>query len=377
MIITRTPLRISFFGGGTDYPSWYLKNGGAVLSTTINKYSYLTCRYLPPFFEHKYRILYSRNETCRTVDEIAHPAVRAILKHLEVGRGVEIHHDGDLPARSGMGTSSAFTVGLLHALHALEGRLVGKHELAMEGIRVEQEILRENVGSQDQVSAAYGGFNHIRFLRNGEIAVTPLTISRERAGELNSQLMLFYTGLVRTASSVAGTYVNDLQKREKAMVRLGKLVEEGIGVLSGAKDLRPFGEILHEGWEIKRSLSPHVSNDHIEEIYREARESGAVGGKLTGAGGGGFMLLFVPPGWQDAVRNRLNRLLHVPIRFEFSGSQIIFFDPEEDYAAAEAARSRQNLIPFRENPGPARAGEAQPATTVPARRKRRPRKTGR
>ena len=170
MIISRTPFRISFFGGGTDYPAWYRKHGGAVLATTIDKYCYITCRYRPPFFEHKYCVIYSKMEYCQTIAEIAHPAVREVLRHLGMERGVEIHHDGDLPARSGMGSSSAFTVGLLHALYALKGQIVGKHQLAMESIHLEQDILRETVGSQDQVLAAYGGFNHISFLPNGEVA---------------------------------------------------------------------------------------------------------------------------------------------------------------------------------------------------------------
>ena len=180
MIISRTPFRISFFGGGTDYPAWYRKHGGAVLATTIDKYCYITCRYLPPFFEHQYCIVYSKIENCQTLDEIAHPAVREVLRFLEVTRGVEIHHDGDLPARSGMGSSSAFTVGLLHALYALQGRMCGKHQLALESIQLEQDVLKETVGSQDQVLAAYGGLNHISFLENGDISVRPVTISAER-----------------------------------------------------------------------------------------------------------------------------------------------------------------------------------------------------
>ena len=192
MVISRTPYRISFFGGGTDYPAWYREHGGAVLATTIDKYCYLTCRYLPPFFEHRIRIVYSKNETCQTVDEISHPAVRETLRYLKMERGLEIHHDGDLPGRSGMGSSSAFTVGLLHALHGLDGRLSGKHQLAMESIHVEQELLKETVGSQDQVCAAYGGVNRIEFNPNGDVTVRPVTLARARLLELNSYLMLFY-----------------------------------------------------------------------------------------------------------------------------------------------------------------------------------------
>src|SRR5437016_8189442 len=193
MIISRTPYRLSFFGGGTDYPAWSRKYGGAVLATTIDKYCYLTCRYLPPFFEHRTRVVYSKIETVQKASEITHPAAREILESLKITRGVEIHHDGDLPARSGMGTSSSFTVGLLHALHALSGEMPGKRQLAEESIVIEQERLKEAVGSQDQVMAAYGGFNHVIFHPNGAITVRPVTLSRERMTELNDHLMLFYT----------------------------------------------------------------------------------------------------------------------------------------------------------------------------------------
>src|SRR5262245_20190081 len=210
MIICRTPFRISFFGGGTDYPGWYRAHGGAVVATTIDKYCYLTCRFLPPFFEHRIRIVYSKIENCRDVSEIQHPAVREILRYLRFERGVEVHHDGDLPARSGMGSSSAFTVGLLHALHALAGRMPSKRQLAVEAIEVEQERLRETVGSQDQVLAAYGGFNHVQFPAEGEPVVRPVTVPRERLAELNDHLMLCYSGTARTASEIADTYVHDL-----------------------------------------------------------------------------------------------------------------------------------------------------------------------
>lgn len=214
LIISRTPFRISFFGGGTDYPAWYRQHGGSVVTSTIDKYCYISCRYLPPFFEHRIRVVYSKIETCNRVEEVQHPAVRETLKYLDVKRGIEIHHDGDLPARSGMGSSSAFTVGLLHALHALEGRMVGKHRLAMEGLHVEQELLKENVGSQDQVAAAFGGLNHVRFLPSGEVTVHPVVMTAERMSDFNSHLMLFYTGIKRTASDVAASYVNNLEQKK-------------------------------------------------------------------------------------------------------------------------------------------------------------------
>jgi D-glycero-alpha-D-manno-heptose-7-phosphate kinase len=335
MIISRTPFRISFFGGGTDYPAWYRQHGGAVVATTIDKYCYLTCRFLPPFFEHRIRVVYSKIENCHEVSEIQHPAVREILRYLGLERGVEIHHDGDLPARSGMGSSSAFTVGLLHALHGLLGRMPSKRQLAREAIVVEQERIRETVGSQDQVLAAYGGFNHIHFPEDGDAVVRPVTLGRERLAALNDHLMLCYSGRVRTASDVAETYVHDLDSRRRQLRLLGEMVDEAIDILSGSGDLTPFGKLLDEAWQAKRSLSPSVSHADVEAIYAEATAAGAVGGKLLGAGGGGFMLLFVPPERQAALKERLRRLVFVPFRFESSGSQIIFFDAEAEYPLEE------------------------------------------
>jgi len=348
MIISRTPFRISFFGGGTDYPAWYRDHGGAVLATTIDKYCYLTCRYLPPFFEHRIRVVYSRIETCQTLDEIQHPAAREVLRYLAIRRGVEIHHDGDLPARSGMGSSSAFTVGLLLALHALHGRMPSRKQLAKESIEVEQDILKEAVGSQDQVLAAYGGFNHIVFPRSGEITVRPMTLPPERIAELQAHLMLFYTGIKRTASDVAQTYTQDLKIKKRQLRTLNGLVGEAMAVLNGNESITGFGRLLHESWATKRSLSAKVSNEVTDEIYAEARSAGALGGKLTGAGGGGFMLLFVPPGKQKKVREKLARLLYLPFTFESWGSQVVYFDPEKDYSSYERLRKRQALSAFRE-----------------------------
>jgi D-glycero-alpha-D-manno-heptose-7-phosphate kinase len=348
MIISRTPFRISFFGGGTDYPAWYCNHGGAVLATTIDKYCYLTCRYLPPFFEHRIRVVYSNIENCRTIDEIRHPAVREILRYLKLQRGVEIHHDGDLPARSGMGSSSAFTVGLLHALYALMGKMPSKHQLAIESINIEQDLLSETVGSQDQVSAAYGGFNYISFLPNKEIAVRPVTVSSERIEELNSNLMLFYTGIKRTAANVAESYVADIESRRRELRIMKDLLEESVSVLNSGRDIKEFGQLLYEGWQLKRSLSSLVSNPLVDEIFNEALSAGAIGGKLTGAGGGGFFLVFVPPQKQADVKERLRKLIHVPFKFEFSGSQIIFFDPQEDYEALEREVAGRPIEAFRE-----------------------------
>jgi D-glycero-alpha-D-manno-heptose-7-phosphate kinase len=348
MIVSRTPFRISFFGGGTDYPAWYRQHGGAVLATSIDKYCYLTCRRLPPFFEHKFRIVYSYIENVMKIDEIKHPSAREVLRFLNITAGVEIHHDGDLPARSGMGTSSAFTVGLLQALHALKGQMASKQQLAAESIHIEQEILKETVGSQDQVLAAHGGFNHVAFEPNGEITVRPLTLPRERLQHLNDHLMLFYTGIRRTASDVAKSYVAEIDSKKRQLRIMRDLVEECVSFLNSGDDLNGFGHLLHEAWQAKRSLSPQVTNSDVDAIYEAARDAGALGGKLTGAGGGGFMLLFVPPERQSRVRETLTKLLLVPFRFEFNGSQIIHYDPGEDFSAAEADRAKQDISAFRE-----------------------------
>jgi D-glycero-alpha-D-manno-heptose-7-phosphate kinase len=348
MITSRTPYRISFFGGGTDYPTWYREHGGAVLAASIDKYAYLMCRYLPPFFDYKYRIVWSKIENCNNIDEIAHPAVRGILQYLKIDRGVEIHHQGDLPARSGMGSSSSFTVGLLHALYGLQGQMPGKRRLAIESVHIEQDVIKENVGSQDQVSAAHGGLNRIDFLKNGEITVKPMTISRERAAELESRLMLFYTGIVRTAATVADSYTREMEKREAQLRTLRAMVDEGSSILASGGDLDPFGRLLDEAWRAKRSLSDRVSNPEVDGMYQAARDAGALGGKLTGAGGGGFLLLFVPPGCQKAVKATFSKLLHVPIRFEYSGSQIVVFDPDQDYLVVERERDSRAIQAFRE-----------------------------
>jgi D-glycero-alpha-D-manno-heptose-7-phosphate kinase len=349
MIISRTPYRISFFGGGTDYPAWYRKHGGAVLATSIDKYCYLTCRYLPPFFEHRIRIVYSRIENCHSIDEIAHPAVREILRHLKFDRGAEIHHDGDLPARSGIGSSSAFCVGLLHALYALRGQMPSKRQLAIESIRIEQEILRETVGSQDQVTAAYGGFNQIVFHENGEVSIRPVTIPQERLQELNAHLMLFFTGIKRVSSDVARSYVENLDANRRDLRIMKDLVDESLSVLNSGQDLRAFGELLHEAWLAKRSLSASVSNPEVDELYQTVRAAGALGGKLTGAGGGGFLLLFAEPDRHELLKQKLERLIYVPFRFEYSGSQIIFHDPEAEYVAEERARANGPRLAFRDH----------------------------
>jgi D-glycero-alpha-D-manno-heptose-7-phosphate kinase len=338
MIISRTPFRISFFGGGTDYPGWYMENGGAVLGTSINKYCYITCRYLPPFFDHRIRIQYTKTEACRSIEEIQHPSVREVLRFLKIDRGLEIHHDGDLPARSGMASSSAFTVGLLHALYALLGKMPNKHRLAMEAIHVEQNMIKETVGSQDQVLTAYGGFNRVHFASGGEIIVNPITVSPDTVHELNDHFMLFFTGISRFASNVAERYVPTLKEKEKQLNEMRNMVDGGITLLGDGGDICDFGRLLHEAWELKQSLGSNISNPDIEDIYKAAISAGALGGKILGAGGGGFILFFVPPEKQEEVRKKMKEFLSVPFKFEFHGSQIIFYGEEEDYSEHDNSR---------------------------------------
>jgi D-glycero-alpha-D-manno-heptose-7-phosphate kinase len=348
MVISRTPYRISLFGGGTDYPAWYRENGGAVLGTAIDKYCFITCRYLPPIFEHRWRLVYSKIEDCQRLSEIKHPVVRAVLEMLRLERGLEIHHDGDLPARSGMGSSSAFTVGLLHAVYALLGRVSSQHQLATEAIHVEQDLIHETVGAQDQIFASFGGFNLIEFKRDGSFRVEPLTLAKERLDELNSSLMLFYTGLRRTASEVASSYVTDIGARTRQLTRMRQMVDEGMKILGGNDSLDALGDLLDEAWQLKRSLSGVVSNPQVDDIYTEARRAGARGGKLLGAGGGGFVVFYVPPACQPQVKERLRGLLWVPFQFDTTGSQIIFYSPGQDYAELDQARAGKPRPSFRE-----------------------------
>ena len=331
MIITRTPYRISMFGGGTDYPDWYMRCGGQVLSTTIDKYVYISCRYLPPFFEHKLRLVYSVVEACNSTDELEHPAAKAILEYFKIKDGLEIHYDGDLPARSGLGSSSSFSVGLIHALSALCDRTIDRRKLAREAIHIEQNIIGENVGSQDQVNAAYGGFNRISFRQNGSIDVEPLPISDQRLKSLNDNLMLFYTGIMRTAELISSSYARNTRENTEQLQKLYGMVDDAATLLLDRSSLDDFGYLLHETWLQKQKLSELVSNDKVNEIYKTAREAGALGGKLCGAGGGGMILLYVPKKYRLDVRNALTSLLYVPFRFSDKGSEVIFSDNQARY----------------------------------------------
>ena len=341
MIITQTPYRISLFGGGTDYPDWYLRNGGQVLSTTIDKYVYISCRYLPPFFEHKLRLAYSEVETCNSARELKHPAAREVLKHLGFDNGVEIHYDGDLPSRSGMGSSSAFSVGLIKALYCLKNQEIGREKLANEAIYVEQQKIGESVGSQDQVNAAYGGFNSIQFKQDGTIGVIPVDISDEKKQQLNSKLMLFYTGIMRTAETVSSTYATNTLEKMAQLRRIYEIVDEAVDIIVNNDSLDGLGRLLHKSWIEKRKLSDLVSNTRVDDIYKSAMDAGAIGGKLCGAGGGGMMLLYVPEKYQSSVRSALSSLLYVPFRFSETGSQVIFSNKAVDLPEVESNRSKK------------------------------------
>jgi D-glycero-alpha-D-manno-heptose-7-phosphate kinase len=298
-----------------------------VIATTIDKYCYISVRTLPPFFDHKLRIVYSIVENVRAVDEIAHPAARAVLQWLNVTEGVEIHHDGDLPARSGLGASSAFTVGLLKAMHALAGRSIANDALAAEAIHVEQDLLREPVGVQDQIAAAFGGFNHITFHTDGCYDVRPIALPSERLDALRDHLLLLYTGISRSAD-VAQTIVDNLGCRTSELRALQQMVDQAMTLLCSGADLAELGALLHESWQLKRALSDRVTSDAIDDLYSTARRAGAIGGKLLGAGGGGFMLLFVRPDDRGRVCAALPTLVPVPFRFDTGGCRIVLYQPD-------------------------------------------------
>jgi D-glycero-alpha-D-manno-heptose-7-phosphate kinase len=328
MIISQTPYRVSFFGGGTDYPQWYREHGGAVIGTAIDKYCYVSVRTLPPFFEHNNRIVYSRIELVNEVPEIEHPAVRGVLQEWGTKSGLEIHHDGDCPARSGLGSSSSFCTGLINAMAAYRGKMIGRMELARETIRIEQEVIKEDVGSQDQVWAAFGGTNVIHFEPDGHITVKPIIMSEKRKQALSSHMMLFYTGISRIAAEQAAATIANLDAKKASLHEMRGLVDVALGIITDEnKPITEFGALLHEYWQLKRDLTPNVSNGHIDAIYDTARDAGAIGGKLLGAGAGGFMLLIADPACQNEIRNRLSNLIELHFNIGAPGSRIIVYQP--------------------------------------------------
>ena len=325
MVISKTPFRISFFGGGTDYPVWIREHGGAVLGTTIDKYAYITCRYLPPFFKHNYRIVYSQMENVKSVGEIDHPSVKECIRFSNIQSGLEIHHDSDLPARSGLGSSSTFTVGLLNCLNSLKGESSSKGKLAKDAIYVEQDLIGESVGCQDQIHAAYGGFNHIEFFQDGSFKVNPVIIKSEITHDLQDHCLLFFTGFSRFASDIASKQIKKTPEKKKELYIMQSMVVDALKILNGNNaSIKDFGKLLHESWKLKRSLTNRITNDIINNIYETAIKAGADGGKLLGAGGGGFILFIAKPELHETIKEQLKNLLYVPFKFDNTGTSIIF-----------------------------------------------------
>ncbi len=330
MIITQTPVRVSLLGGGTDYPEYFNQHAGATLASSIDKYIYITVNSLTQFFEHRIRVSYSRTELCQELDQIEHPSARECLRFMNIDHGIEINVISDLPARTGLGSSSSFTVGLLHALHAFRGELVGREQLAAEAVYVEREMIKERVGLQDQYTCAIGGLLHLTFCNENRVTVSPVAIPKQRIVALQERLMMFYTGLQRSAHEVLQQQIERTKSGaiKSNLDQLRALVKQGLDVLVSQTHLARFGDVLHQGWLLKRGLSDSVSNPLIEGAYERARQAGATGGKLLGAGGGGFLLLYVEPESQAAVRKALADMREVRFEFEDQGSRLLFYRPQ-------------------------------------------------
>lgn len=323
MIITKTPYRVSLFGGGTDYPAWYKKNGGEVISFAIDKYCYLTTRVLPPFFEHKYRIAYSLVETTRTINEIQHPAVRGALQKFAPDLSLEIHHHGDLPARSGVGSSSAFAVGIIHSLNLLKHQEYTKYELAQEAIDLEQIDLNENVGSQDQIACAFGGINYITFSGNSGWDINPVQMSDAQREMIEDRVVLVYTGVHRLSSDIQANLLANIKDKSKVMYRSIELAQECRNVLVKNLDLDLIGEMLVESWSLKKEMNSHAITPALEEVWLKSRQAGALGGKVLGAGGGGFCMFWVKQGGREDFLKKLDFGTHVPIKIDMKGSTCV------------------------------------------------------
>jgi D-glycero-alpha-D-manno-heptose-7-phosphate kinase len=329
MVITRTPLRVSFFGGGTDLPDWFRTHGGAVLSTTINKYLFISIRRMPPYWEFRNRFVYgSKTETVNSLEEIDHPAIREALRFMNIPYGVDMHYNTDIPARSGMGSSSAFTVGFLRALYAMQGRMVSDRRVAKEAIHIEQDLIKEAVGCQDQIATAFGGLNHIVFYDNSGFEVNPVTIPRNRLQELNDHMILVYTGIQRIASRIEEKKINQIGDHKSELHAIQRYVDDALELLNGEDPIDEFGGLLHETWLQKRKLSEDVTNDSLDELYEACRKNGAIGGKLLGTGGGGFMLIFVKPEKREEMLKAIPDYIPVPFVFDTTGSQVIYYQEE-------------------------------------------------
>jgi D-glycero-alpha-D-manno-heptose-7-phosphate kinase len=322
MIISKTPYRISFFGGGSDYPEWYTENGGKVLSTTIDKYIYLSFRELPPYFGFKYRIVWSNVENTDHIKNIKHNVVRKLLPFMKVKKGIELHYQADLPAKSGMGSSSSFIVGLANSILTYQKKKISKENLANISIFFENEVLNEVVGIQDQISASVGGFNKININQNGEYKIIKID-SKKNLLNLNKNLVLVFTGINRKASEIAGKYVEKLNKsKHNEMLEITSHVDEGANLLKSGK-INDFGKLMNESWMLKKSLSSVISNKKIDQLYSHFMNNGAIGGKLLGAGGGGFMLFCIPPHKQKKIYEKIKNIKIVPFKFTNAGSKII------------------------------------------------------
>jgi D-glycero-alpha-D-manno-heptose-7-phosphate kinase len=325
MIVSKTPFRISFFGGGTDFPEWYNENDSLVISTTIDKYCYIAARFLPPFFNTKYRIVYSETELINDVEKIRHPVVKETIKYLNLSdKSLELIHYADLPSRTGIGSSSSFTVGLLNSLTALSNSNLDKKTLAEKAVHVERELLAENVGCQDQFAAAYGGFNSISFSKN-KIKVEKINLSGNYLDELQKHLLLVYTGISRFSSETSNEFVENIEKKHNELNALTRIAEEALDHLLHERDVKFLGRLLDESWRLKSSMSSKISNSAIDALYNLALKHGATGGKILGAGGGGFMLIFADPKYHENILNELKDFLIVPFKFDFNGTQLLNF----------------------------------------------------
>jgi D-glycero-alpha-D-manno-heptose-7-phosphate kinase len=326
MIITRTPYRISLFGGGTDMPAWYNANGGEVLSFSIDKYCYLSCRVLPPFFDFNYRLVYSRVETCVDIDEIIHPAIREGIRHFSNLRRLEIQHHGDLPARSGVGSSSAFAVGIINSLGILEGNSKPKLELASDAIRLEQDIINEVVGSQDQIACSIGGINHIEFGRERDWVAHPFLLNEIKIREIEDRCYLVFTGIMRNSSDISTGLLEDLDTKFEVMSKTRSLVVQAKNILDSNGDLDEIGRLLDEGWSYKKEANPFAVTSHLEEFIARGQEAGALGAKVLGAGGGGFCLFWLKSNDRERFKSSFNLGIEVPFRIDFSGATLLAND---------------------------------------------------
>lgn len=332
MIITQTPFRMSFFGGGTDFPGFYNEHGGAVISTSFDKYCYVNVRHLPRFFDYSTELSYARTERVTDVNEIEHPAIREAMKYLDMHE-IRLTYEADLPARSGLGTSSSFAVGMLNAFYALKGKYADKRKLADDAIYLERELCRESGGVQDQIAASFGGFNRINFSAEG-YTVDPIIISPQRKKTLNDNLMLFFTGFSRFSSEIQVSTEGAMKDKTAQLLEMYSLVDDAEKILVSKCDLSEFGRLLDHTWKLKRGITSKISTDSIDGLYQTAIKAGALGGKLLGAGGGGFLLFYVEKDKQEQVRKALDNLLYVPFEFENGGTRVIHYTPE-DYVPVE------------------------------------------